>query len=130
MRRWSSFCTRSPRLVGFFTCWSHLYTLFWFQANQPLLSLLNAVCLVEKHLIPIYSLWYDSTGVRTTIYRTRCEHANHYNIGAVYFGWTHNTQQNEIVRNTGSLQMLYRSMKGWSWHVWIFLLKLRIVILF
>ena len=31
----------------------HLNTLFWFQANQSLLFLLNAVCLAEKQQIPI-----------------------------------------------------------------------------
>ena len=31
----------------------HLDTLFWFQANQSLLILLNAVCLAEKQQIPI-----------------------------------------------------------------------------
>ena len=31
----------------------HSDTLFWFRANQSLLFLLNAVCLAEKHQIPI-----------------------------------------------------------------------------
>jgi hypothetical protein len=39
----------SPRVVMSF----HADTLFWFQANQSLLVLLNAACLAEKQHIPI-----------------------------------------------------------------------------
>ena len=39
----------------------HSDTLFWFRANQSLLFLLNAVCLVEKQQIPILKsfIWPD-----------------------------------------------------------------------
>jgi hypothetical protein len=43
----------------------HSDTLFWFQANQYLLFLLNAACLAEKNKYQFYSLWFDPTGART-----------------------------------------------------------------
>ena len=43
----------------------HSDTLSWFRANQYLLFLLNAACLAEKQQLPIYNLWFDTTGART-----------------------------------------------------------------
>jgi hypothetical protein len=41
---------------------SHSNTLSWFRANQSLLFLLNAVCLVEKksNKYQFYSLWFQT----------------------------------------------------------------------
>ena len=71
---WGLLCTRPTRLFWIFILlahWNnstwvemspHLDTLSWFQANQSLLFLLNAACLVEKQL---YSLWFDPIGALT-----------------------------------------------------------------
>ena len=71
---WGLLCTRPTRLFWIFILlahWNnstwvemspHLDTLCWFRANQSLLFLLNAACLVEKQL---YSLWFDPIGART-----------------------------------------------------------------
>ena len=48
----------------------HLYTLFWFRAKQLLFLLLNAVCLVEKHQIIIYSFGLIRPGLEPTTYCT------------------------------------------------------------
>ena len=56
----------------------HSDTLFWFRANQSLLFLFNAVCLAKKQQIPILVFGLTRPGLEPTIYRTRCEHANHY----------------------------------------------------
>ena len=62
---WGQLCTRPTSSVGFFivlahwnnSLWidmsAHSDTLSWFWANQFLLFLLNAACLVEKQQIPI-----------------------------------------------------------------------------
>ena len=57
----------------------HSNTLFWFQANQSLLFLLNAACLAEKQQIPIL---LSLAWLKPTIYCTRGEHANHYTTDA------------------------------------------------
>ena len=61
----------------------HLDTLFWFRADQSLLFLLNAACLVEKQQIPISVFVLTWPGLESTIYCTRGQHANHYAIDAV-----------------------------------------------
>jgi hypothetical protein len=61
----------------------HLDTLFWFRADQSLLFLLNAACLVEKQQIPISVFALTWPGLESTIYCTRGQHANHYTIDAV-----------------------------------------------
>jgi hypothetical protein len=78
---WGPLCTRPTRLVGLLIVlahWNnslqvdmspHTDTLFWFQANQSLLFLLNAVCLEEKQQIPISKslVWPDrGTNPRST----------------------------------------------------------------
>jgi hypothetical protein len=56
----------------------YLDILFWFRANQSLLFLLNAESLAEKQQIPIVLVFGLTQPVlEPTIYRTRCEHANH-----------------------------------------------------
>jgi hypothetical protein len=56
----------------------YLDILFWFRANQSLLFLLNAESLAEKQQIPIVLVFgLTQPGLEPTIYRTRCEHANH-----------------------------------------------------
>jgi hypothetical protein len=54
----------------------HSNTLSWFQANQSLLFLLNATCLVEKQQIPVFGL--NRPGLESTIYSTKGVHARHY----------------------------------------------------
>jgi hypothetical protein len=84
----------------------HSYTLSWFQANQSLLFLLNAVCKAEKQQIPILPslVWPDQgsnndlphsiraqtqrsttldQGSNTMIYHTWGKHANRYTNDAV-----------------------------------------------
>jgi len=56
----------------------HSDTVSWFWANQSLLFLLNTACLVQNQKYEIYSLWFDPTGVESTMYRTWDEQANHY----------------------------------------------------
>ena len=78
---WGPLCTRPTRLIGLLIVlahWNnslqvdmspHTDTLFWFQANQSLLFLLNAVCLEEKQQIPISKslVWPDrGTNPRST----------------------------------------------------------------
>ena len=58
-------------------------TLSWFRANQPLLFLLNAVCLAKKQQIPI--LYLTRSGLEPKIYRTRVEYASHYTTDAVQY---------------------------------------------
>jgi hypothetical protein len=53
-------------------------TLSCFRANQSLLLLLNAVCLVGKQQIQVLQSLFDPTGVQNTINHTRGEHACHY----------------------------------------------------
>ena len=53
----------------------HSDTLSCFRANQVLLLLHNATCLVEKQ--------FDPTGLKPTIYCTLGKHANHYTTDAV-----------------------------------------------
>ena len=58
-----------------------LHTLSWFWNNQSLFLLLNAVCLAKKQQIPILFFGLIQMGLNAlepTIYRTECEHANHY----------------------------------------------------
>jgi hypothetical protein len=56
----------------------YLDILFWFRANQSLLFLLNAESLAEKQQIPIVLVFgLTQPGLEPTIYRTRCEQANH-----------------------------------------------------
>jgi len=58
--------------------------------NQSLLFLLNAVCLLEKHQIPILVFDLIQPGLELTIYRTRDEHANYYTTDAVFICmWNH-----------------------------------------
>ena len=67
----------------------HSDTLFWFQADQSLLLLLNP-WLAEKRQIPILIvLGLTRPELETMIYRTRGEHANHYITDAVK--WNSNT---------------------------------------
>ena len=61
----------------------HSNTVFWFRANQSLLFLLKAACLVEKQQIPILVFGLIRTVLESTIYRTRGEHANHCATDAV-----------------------------------------------
>ena len=61
----------------------HSDTLFWFQANQSLLLLLNAACIVGKQKYQFYSPWFDPTRARTQDLLTQGEHANHYTTDAV-----------------------------------------------
>jgi hypothetical protein len=61
----------------------HSDTLSWFQANQSLLFLLNAACLVEKQQIPILVFGLTRSGLKPTIYHTQCEHANQYTTDAI-----------------------------------------------
>jgi hypothetical protein len=64
----------------------HSDTLFWFRANQSLLFLLNAACLVEKqHIYNLIVFVLTRPGLEPTIYRTRGEHANHYATDAVSY---------------------------------------------
>ena len=80
----------------------HSDTLFRFRANQPLLFLLHAACLVEKQQKSSFIVFgLILPGLEPpTIYRTRGEHANHYAIDAVdshwkiigikrFFSWVH-----------------------------------------
>jgi hypothetical protein len=61
----------------------HSDTLFRFRANQSLLFLFNAVCLAEEQQIPISVFGLTRPGLKSTIYHTRGEHANHYATDAV-----------------------------------------------
>jgi len=61
----------------------HSDTLYWFQANQSLLLLLNAAYLGEKQQIPILAFGLTQPGLEPTIYRTRGKQANHYTIDVV-----------------------------------------------
>ena len=57
----------------------HSDTLSWFRADQSLLFLLNAACLLEKQQIAICIVFgMTRPGLEPTIYRTRGEHCNHY----------------------------------------------------
>ena len=58
-------------------------TLSWFQANQSLLFLLNAACLVEKQHIQILVFGLTRPGLEQTIYCTLGEHAYYYAINGV-----------------------------------------------
>ena len=62
----------------------HSDTLFWFRANQSLLFLFNAACLADKQQMPIFSLWFDPTGLEPTTYRTRGEHDNYSATDVVF----------------------------------------------
>ena len=93
---WSPLCT-SP------TCWIcivlaywnnspgvymslHSDTLFWLQANESLLFLLNVECLAEKQQNSnciVFCL--TRPGFEPTIYHTRGKHVNHYATDAVIF---------------------------------------------
>jgi hypothetical protein len=55
----------------------HSDTFFWFRANQSLLFLYNAACLVEKQQIPILQSGLTRQGLEPMIYHTQGEHANH-----------------------------------------------------
>ena len=61
----------------------HSDMLSWFRANQSLLFLLNAACLVEKQQIPILVFGLTRSGLKPTIYCTQGEHANQYTTDAV-----------------------------------------------
>ena len=65
----------------------HSNTLSWFRANQSLLFLLNAACLINTNFI-VFGL--TRTELEPSIYHTRGKHAYHYNI----------TNANNDVRNT------------------------------
>jgi hypothetical protein len=56
----------------------HLDTLSGFRANQSLLSLLNAACLVENTNFIVFGL--TRPGLEPRIYHTRGEYANHYMV--------------------------------------------------
>ena len=61
-------------------------TLSSFGANQSLLFLLNAVCLVEKQQIPILIVFgLTQSGLKPNIYCTQGKHANHYATDAIIF---------------------------------------------
>ena len=52
--------------------------------NQSFLFLLNAVCLAKKQQIPIFIVFGSTrSGLEPTIYRTRCENADHYTTDAI-----------------------------------------------
>ena len=57
-------------------------TLSWFQA---LLFLLSAACLAEKQHIYANFIFFGLTrpGLESTLYRTRCQHANQYTNNAI-----------------------------------------------
>ena len=63
--RWCPLCTRPTLswnlivLVHLNNCRKHSETLSWFQANQFLFLLLNAVCLAENCLSPCMSTYYS-----------------------------------------------------------------------
>ena len=63
----------------------HWDTLFWFRADQSLIFLLNAACLVETQQIPLDFIVFGLTqpGLEHTIYHIRGEHANQYATDAV-----------------------------------------------
>ena len=64
----------------------HLDTLSWLRANQFLLFLRNAVCLVEKQQITNFIVFgLTRSGIEPTIYCTRGEHAYHYTTDMVLF---------------------------------------------
>ena len=90
-------CTRPTRLVEFIIVPAHWNnspwidrhvaplgcTLSWFRANQSLVFLLNAVCLVEKQHIQIFIVFgLTRSWLELTVCRTRGQHANHYTIDA------------------------------------------------
>ena len=85
----------------------HSDTLSWFQANQSLLFLLNAVCLVEKQQIPISVFGLTRSGLEPTIYLTQDEHANHYTTDAVVTtfgrGWNSDINLGGILSTSSSL---------------------------
>ena len=58
----------------------HPNTLFWFQANQTLLSLLKAVYLTEKQ----QSLWFDQFRLKAALYHTWGKDDNYNNTDAAY----------------------------------------------
>jgi hypothetical protein len=94
-----------------------LDTLFWFQANQSLLLLLSAACLVEKNKYQFYSLWLDPTRAQFTIYHTQAEHANHYTTDVV-------SRILEVAILDYKIFLLDQSFVGpsWSWSYgsWIY----------
>ena len=61
----------------------HSNTLSWFQSNQSLLILLNAVRLAEKKQTQFYSPFDPSRELESTIYRTRVVHANYITLDTV-----------------------------------------------
>ena len=58
-------------------------TLFWYQANQSVVLLLNAAYLAGSNKYQFHSHWLDPTGLEPTIYCTWGEHANHYTTDSV-----------------------------------------------
>jgi hypothetical protein len=56
----------------------HFGTLFWFQANQSLLLLVNVAYLISGE-----TTYNNLKSLISTIYRTRGEHANHYTTDVV-----------------------------------------------
>jgi hypothetical protein len=68
----------------------HLNTLSWFQANQSLLFLFKARCVLikiaEKQQIPILMVFcLTRSGLELPIYYTRTEHANNYTTDGVNY---------------------------------------------
>ena len=93
---WCQLCTRSVLLVRMYSCSSLKQQSMtcccsrthysWFKANQSLLLLLNAACLVEKQQLPVlFNIVFSLTwsGLEPSIYRMWGEHANHYTTDVV-----------------------------------------------
>jgi hypothetical protein len=83
----------------------HSDTLFWFRANQSLLFLLNAACVLNGEATNTNFIVFGLTrrGLDPTIYRTRVEHANHYTTDAVDIyleEWNNSIIDYKYVRNT------------------------------
>jgi len=92
----------------------HSDTLYWFQANQSLLLLLNAAYLGEKQQIPILAFGLTQPGLEPTIYRTQGEQANNYTIDVVRdMIWRYELNSQKYMQTFKNSTILNSSQRIW-----------------
>ena len=116
--------THYARPTGFYSASSHnspridmspdSEILSWFRTNQSLFFLLNVTCIADKQQMPsLYPLVWPDRRIESTIYWTRCKHANHsimvfpvktdriFNLIQLLFCFTFDMHYNSVCRLGG-----------------------------